>query len=83
VPFAAPFERATENWYLSAPSAKFPNVHFRHVGIAITAFADGHVENHTATINGPPNWETSAGTALRKKEMIWDITASDAIFGAP
>ena len=83
VPFAPPFERPTENRYLSAPSAKFPNVHFRHNHVAITAYADGHVENHTPTINGPPSWETAAGTALRKKEVIWDITRDDAIFGAP
>ena len=83
VPFAPPFDRPTENWFLSAPSARFPNAHFRHQGIAIVAYADGHVENHTPTINGPPSWETAAGTALRKKEVIWDLSVNDAAFGAP
>ena len=83
VPFAPPFDRPTENWYLSAPSARFPNAHFRHHGIAITAYADGHVENHKPTINGPPSWEAAAGTALRKKEVIWDLSVNDEAFGAP
>src|SRR5262249_25638101 len=30
VPFAAPFDKLTENWYLTCPSYQFPNVHFRH-----------------------------------------------------
>jgi len=81
VPFAAPFERLTENWYLSAPSQQFPNVHFRHDGIANVAFADGHVETRTPTVNGAPSWEDPAGTALRKKELVWDVGTTDAEFG--
>jgi prepilin-type N-terminal cleavage/methylation domain-containing protein/prepilin-type processing-associated H-X9-DG protein len=81
VPFSAPFDRLTENWYLSAPSQTFPNVHFRHDGIANVCFADGHVETRTPTINGAPSWENPAGTALRRKEQVWDVGTTDVEFG--
>lgn len=81
VPFSAPFDKLTENWYLSSPSQKFPNVHFRHGGIANVAFADGHVETRTPTNNGAPSWEAPEGTALRKKEQVWDIGSDDNWFG--
>jgi prepilin-type N-terminal cleavage/methylation domain-containing protein/prepilin-type processing-associated H-X9-DG protein len=81
VPFFAPFDRLTENWYLSAPSQGFPNVHFRHDGIANVCFADGHVETRTPTINGAPSWEDPLGTALRRKELVWDIGSTDVEFG--
>ena len=81
VPFSAPFDRLTENWYLSAPSQKFPNTHFRHDGIANVCFADGHVETRTPTVNGAPSWEAPDATALRKKEIVWDIGTTDVEFG--
>jgi prepilin-type N-terminal cleavage/methylation domain-containing protein/prepilin-type processing-associated H-X9-DG protein len=81
VPFSAPFDRLTENWYLSAPSQQFPNVHFRHDGIANVCFADGHVETRTPTINGAPSWENPTATLLRKKENVWDIGTNDIEFG--
>jgi prepilin-type processing-associated H-X9-DG protein/prepilin-type N-terminal cleavage/methylation domain-containing protein len=81
VPFGAPFDKLQENWYLSAPSAKFPNVHFRHDGLANVCFADGHVETRTATSNGAPSWEKPAATALRTKEVVWDIGPDDVEFG--
>ncbi len=81
VPFLAPFERLTENWYLSAPSQRFPNVHFRHDGIANVCFADGHVETRTPTINGAPSWENPQATALRTRERVWDIGSDDTQFG--
>ena len=81
VPFSAPFDKVVENWYLSTPSAKFPNVHFRHDGIANVAFADGHVETRTPTNNGAPSWETPEGTALRVQEQVWDIGTTDVEFG--
>ncbi len=81
VPFAAPFDRPTENWYLSAPSQKFPNTHFRHNRLANVCFADGHVETRAPTINGPPPWENAQGTALRERELIWDIGTNDIGFG--
>jgi prepilin-type N-terminal cleavage/methylation domain-containing protein/prepilin-type processing-associated H-X9-DG protein len=81
VPFSGPFDKLTENWYLSAPSQKFPNVHFRHDGIANVCFADGHVETRTVTDNGAPSWENPAATVLRRKEHVWDIGTDDTLFG--
>jgi prepilin-type N-terminal cleavage/methylation domain-containing protein/prepilin-type processing-associated H-X9-DG protein len=81
VPFSAPFDKLTENWYLSAPSQRFPNVHFRHDGIANVCFADGHVETRTPTINGAPSWENPQATVLRKKELVWDLGSDDTLFG--
>ncbi len=81
VPFSAPFDKLTENWYLSSPSQQFPNVHFRHDGLANVCFADGHVETRTPTINGAPSWEDPQATALRTKEIVWDIGTTDAEFG--
>jgi prepilin-type N-terminal cleavage/methylation domain-containing protein/prepilin-type processing-associated H-X9-DG protein len=81
VPFMAPFDKLIENWYLSAPSQLFPNVHFRHSGIANVAFADGHCETRTPTINGAPSWESAVATELRKKEQVWDIGSDDKEFG--
>jgi prepilin-type processing-associated H-X9-DG protein/prepilin-type N-terminal cleavage/methylation domain-containing protein len=83
VPFSAPFDKLTENWYLSAPFQQFPNVHFRHSGVANVCFADGHVETRTPTINGAPSWEDPLATALRKKEIVWDIGSDDVEFGKP
>jgi prepilin-type processing-associated H-X9-DG protein len=80
VPFGAPFDKPTENWYLSAPSAKFPNTHFRHDGLANVCFADGHVETRSPTMTIPPG-EKPAATALRTKEIIWDIGSDDTEFG--
>jgi prepilin-type N-terminal cleavage/methylation domain-containing protein/prepilin-type processing-associated H-X9-DG protein len=80
-PFAAPFDKLTENWYLSAPSQTFPNVHFRHDGIANVCFADGHVETRTPTQNAPPSWENPGSIALRTKEVVWDIGSDDVLFG--
>jgi len=81
LPFAPPFDRLTENWYLSSPSQQFPTVHFRHDGIANVCFADGHVETRTPTVNGAPSWEDPLATALRKKEVVWDIGSTDVEFG--
>ncbi len=81
VPYSPPFDRLTENWYLSAPSQQYPNAHFRHDGIANVCFADGHVENRTPTDNGPPSWEDPVATVLRRKEVVWDIGTDDALFG--
>ena len=81
VPFGAPFEKLTENWYLSAPSQRFPNTHFRHDGIANVCFADGHVETRTPTVNPPGPYDSAAQIALRKKEVLADLSADDALFG--
>ena len=81
VPFSPPFDKLTENWFLSSPSQRFPNVHFRHSGIANVCFADGHVETRTPTINGAPSWENPSATILRQKEIAWDIGSDDILFG--
>jgi prepilin-type N-terminal cleavage/methylation domain-containing protein/prepilin-type processing-associated H-X9-DG protein len=83
VPFAPPYDRLMENWYLSCPSYQFPNTHFRHDGIANVCFADGHVETRTPTNNGPPPWEDPQATALRVREIVWDLGSDDSLFGAP
>ncbi len=81
VPFSAPFDKLTENWFLSAPSQRFPNTHFRHGGMANVCFADGHVETRTATILGAPSWENPLATALRLREQVWDLGSTDTEFG--
>ena len=83
VPFEPPYDKLTENWYLSCPSYQFPNTHFRHDGIANVCFADGHVESRTPTNNGPPPWEDPQATALRIRENVWDLGSDDSLFGAP
>jgi prepilin-type processing-associated H-X9-DG protein/prepilin-type N-terminal cleavage/methylation domain-containing protein len=82
VPFAPPYDKLTENWYLSCPSYQFPNTHFRHDGVANVCFADGHVETRTPTNNGAPPWEDPQATALRVKETVWDLGSDDSLFGA-
>jgi prepilin-type processing-associated H-X9-DG protein len=82
VPFSPPYDKLTENWYLSCPSYQFPNTHFRHDGLANVCFADGHVETRAPTNNGPPSWEDPQATALRVKEMVWDLGSDDSLFGA-
>ena len=81
VPFSPPYDKLTENWYLSSPSQKFPNTHFRHAGLANAAFADGHVEARAVVNNGAPSWEALGATALRTKERVWDLSDTDALFG--
>jgi prepilin-type processing-associated H-X9-DG protein/prepilin-type N-terminal cleavage/methylation domain-containing protein len=83
VPFEPPYDKLTENWYLSCPSYQFPNTHFRHDGLANVCFADGHVEARTPTNNGPPSWEDPQATALRIRENVWDLGTDDSLFGAP
>jgi prepilin-type N-terminal cleavage/methylation domain-containing protein/prepilin-type processing-associated H-X9-DG protein len=82
VPFSPPYDKLTENWFLSCPSYQFPNTHFRHDGLANVCFADGHVETRTPTNNGPPPWEDPQATALRIKEKVWDLGSDDSLFGA-
>src|SRR5262249_24834696 len=83
VPFVPPFDKLTENWFLSCPSYQFPNIHFRHDGVANVCFADGHIETRTPTNNGAPFWEDPQATALRIKEKLWDLGSDDSLFGAP
>lgn len=43
-----------ENFYLDAPSAAYPNVHFRHNFNANVGFLDGHVESKSRDWSDPP-----------------------------
>ena len=81
VPWNGPTNQLTENWYLSAPSQKFPNVHFRHDGLANVCFADGHVETRPPTNNGHPPSEPASAVSLRQREIVWDIGSTDVWFG--
>jgi prepilin-type N-terminal cleavage/methylation domain-containing protein/prepilin-type processing-associated H-X9-DG protein len=81
LPYMPPYNKLTENWFLSCPSYQFPNTHFRHDGLANVCFADGHVETRTPTNNGPPPWEDPQATALRNREIVWDIGSDDSQFG--
>ena len=81
VPYSAPFDKLTENWYLSSPSQQFPNTHFRHDGVANVCFADGHVETRTPTINPDSPYVTPPEVALHKKEVVWDLGTDDVPFG--
>jgi prepilin-type N-terminal cleavage/methylation domain-containing protein/prepilin-type processing-associated H-X9-DG protein len=82
VPFTPPYVKLTENWYLSCPSYQYPNTHFRHDSLANVGLADGHVETRTPTNNGPPLWEDPQATALRVREIVWDLGSDDTLFGA-
>jgi prepilin-type processing-associated H-X9-DG protein/prepilin-type N-terminal cleavage/methylation domain-containing protein len=73
-----------ESLILSAPSASFPNVHFRHGGgTANVLFVDGHVETMTPVENAlptnPPNpygWPADA-LALKERCRIADLSSAD------
>ena len=81
VPYSPPYAKLVESWYLSAPSQHYPNTHFRHENIASVAFADGHVETRTPSINGAPSWEDPQATMLRKQQLVWDMGTNDVQFG--
>jgi prepilin-type N-terminal cleavage/methylation domain-containing protein/prepilin-type processing-associated H-X9-DG protein len=82
VPYAPPFDKLTENWFLACPSYQFPNTHFRHDRVANVCFADGHVETRSPPSNRPPPWEDPQATALRSKENVWDLGVDDTLFGS-
>jgi prepilin-type processing-associated H-X9-DG protein/prepilin-type N-terminal cleavage/methylation domain-containing protein len=77
----APYVR--ESLILSAPSAAYPNVHFRHGGgTANVLFLDGHVEAMTPVANAlstnPPDpwgWPQAAVT-LKNTDMIFDLSSA-------
>jgi len=66
---------------IEPPSGQYPSVHFRHDHTANVAFMDGHVQNYfPGTRNPPPFWEPASATALRDKELIFDIGADDTLW---
>jgi prepilin-type N-terminal cleavage/methylation domain-containing protein/prepilin-type processing-associated H-X9-DG protein len=65
------------------PSAQAPSVHFRVSGggLAHVLFLDGHVELWTdKTRNPPAPTDTPAEIALRDRENVYDIGATDALW---
>jgi prepilin-type processing-associated H-X9-DG protein len=63
---------ATDNWYLQGPndSSTAPGTHFRHSGLAIVAYLDGHCENRSeARWTVPGSWPAEA-VDLRAKRRI-------------
>jgi prepilin-type processing-associated H-X9-DG protein/prepilin-type N-terminal cleavage/methylation domain-containing protein len=71
-----------ESLILSAPSDGYPNVHFRHDGVANVLFVDGHVEALPPVGNplstNPPDpygWPADA-RALRARYRIYDLSSS-------
>ena len=53
-----------ENFYLDAPSADYPNVHFRHSFTANVGFLDGHVESMQRS------WKDPAGIPAVQRDFM-------------
>jgi prepilin-type processing-associated H-X9-DG protein len=71
-----------ESLILSKPSDSYPNVHFRHDGVANVLFVDGHVETMTPVDNplstNPPDpygWPQDA-LDLKKQSQIDDVSSA-------
>jgi prepilin-type N-terminal cleavage/methylation domain-containing protein/prepilin-type processing-associated H-X9-DG protein len=64
------------------PSQQYPSVHYRFFGrIANVLFLDGHVEaNRTPTRNPPAVGEDPQAPALRDREDVFDIGATDELW---
>lgn len=75
VPSLAPYDRPREAFFVTAPSMRFPTAHFRHGGCAEVAFADGHAEARATSTKVAPVSEHPEGTALRIREVVWDLGA--------
>jgi prepilin-type N-terminal cleavage/methylation domain-containing protein/prepilin-type processing-associated H-X9-DG protein len=66
---------------MEPPSGQYPAVHFRHAQTANVCFLDGHVESfHPGTRNPAPDWEPATATAVRDRERIFDIGATDELW---
>ena len=66
---------------IEPPSGQYPSVHFRHDHTANVAFMDGHVQSfYPGTRNPPPWWEPASATALRDKELVFDIGSDDTLW---
>lgn len=74
--------RFEENYYLEAPSAQFPTVHFRHGGRANVLFLDGHVASMRPTENPLPSWWPPRAVELVKRMKLADIGQDDSFFKA-
>lgn len=66
---------------LEPPSGQYPSVHFRHTNSANVLFMDGHVESiFPGTRNAPPPWDPPAAAALRDREHLFDVGATDELW---
>ena len=68
-----------ENFYLDAPSASYPNVHFRHTLTANAGFLDGHVESMQR------DWTDPAGVVQVQRNFMYNkqlgqIGQDDSLF---
>ncbi len=68
-----------ENFYLDAPSASYPNVHFRHTFTANVGFLDGHVESVQR------DWADPAGVVQVQRDFMYNkqlgqIGKDDSLF---
>lgn len=68
-----------ENFYLDAPSAGYPNVHFRHSFTANVGFLDGHVD----TVKR--DWQDPAFVSQAQRDFMYarqlgQIGADDSLF---
>ncbi len=75
-----PEARLEENYYLEAPSSRYPTVQFRHSGAANVLFLDGHLESRTPTANPLPPWWPAAAQQLREKSGLYDVGTTDEWF---
>jgi len=68
-----------ENWYLEAPSAQYPTVHFRHNFTANVGFLDGHVETKTPDWNAQP-YTPQAQLDFARQKGLADVGKDDALW---
>lgn len=68
-----------ENFYLDAPSADYPNVHFRHSFTANVGFLDGHVETMQRSWKDPAG-VSAAQTAFMNGKQLGQLGLDDSLF---
>ena len=68
-----------ENFYLDAPSASYPNVHFRHSFTANAGFLDGHVESMQRSWVDPAGVNQTQRDFMSSKQL-GQIGTDDTLF---
>ena len=68
-----------ENFYLDAPSAAYPNVHFRHNFTANVGFLDGHVETKSRDWSDPP-YVSQAQRDFMYAKQLGQIGTDDSLW---
>jgi prepilin-type processing-associated H-X9-DG protein/prepilin-type N-terminal cleavage/methylation domain-containing protein len=69
-----------ENWYLEAPSAAFPNTHFRHNDTANVGFLDGHVETKGRSWIALPDWVSAAQSREMDRHRLGFVGDTDLLY---